>query len=180
MTANDATNDFTPSASTALVVRAADDRVDAFLTRVAGLSPEAWGRLDARGAKLRPDDPLARFSRASYLSRLVRGVPRELAVPVTFFFDLIGDIVSLVTGKERDATKRPEPLPTHADPDARRLHERWVALWEIAAAQPGGPGDALRLLKPALTGLVLRGLFSARALERIWEPVEGEIPLNSL
>ncbi len=169
-----------PVTTTAIVVREDSTRLDAFLARVAGLSPDDWGRLDALGARRKGGDPLARVERARHEAWVMGKTPRELAVPARFLLDLVGDAVAIADGRYDEPTKRPRELPPNVVGEPRLLHERLVSLWEIAAAQPGGPGDAMWVLRPALVGLAMRGRVSPRAFERMWAPLEPFIPFATL
>lgn len=160
-------------------VSAREALADRFLGRVAGLTPEEWGRLDAIAQREHAGDPLARWRHAR---RFVSGdVGGALAATVIAGLSLVVDVAGSVL-----VAVSPSRARALAAPRARRplrdvaLDRRLATLRDTARARAGGEGDATHILIVALVALWERHRLPRETFVRWYELVEPVIPLDSL
>jgi hypothetical protein len=157
---------------------------DRFLARVAALTPEQWGRLDAIGQRDAAGDPVARWRRARRVAAVAVETPWLESVVTAVA--LTGEVAMDVAGALRDAWRPPAPAPSRValrrqpTPESRALGERLETLRDTARARAGGQGDAGRVLTWGLLALWQRPHVAPETFARQYELVEPVIPIRSL
>lgn len=176
----------------------AEARAERFLARVAALTPEEWGRLDAIAQRQYAGDLLTRLERVQRTARMSdaawRQVPRSREAVVVMRSTQLLLVTTSIVRELRDWVLRHEREPWRwpprmrdgatASPQTQRILaalETWTdRLMTVAAAQPGGLGLATSLLCMALSVLLSGGPELMPLAAEIYEPVEPVIPFASL
>jgi hypothetical protein len=175
--------------------------VDAYLARVATLTPAEWGRLDAIGARLDGGTPFALLDRAyvdgaahGLWNFLPRGVATGAALGVrTAFWTALGGMMAYyaITDPSGERLARLEANQRrHAEElEARHpdTYGRTVSIRQLAAICAGARGGRSVLVSGAgkvlffgLLALQGRSSLSAPAFETAYALVEPVIPLRTL
>lgn len=172
----------TESTSTALVPAVPPSRAARLLDRVAALTPEEWGRLEAIGQRESARDLVGRLWRADAAGQTVgelaadAGAPRPLAVVLdalvtgtAFYAELGAELADALVAALRGERARRTPLPlvphalaTSDDPGAQRMTLDVTRLRGLAATQPGGAEGALACLVAAVVMLDVADLAAER------------------
>jgi len=159
-------------------------RADAFVARVAALTPAEWGRLDACGDRLSGSSVFARWERARVQGALLRIGRQKEGAPAgdVHVLELVVKTLAWMFGEgDARAVHRMPPLPDSAPPQARGLIDRFLAIRDLSARQPGGAeGNAPACLHYALLALTYRAMLPPASFNQLYGPVEPVIPFASL
>lgn len=164
-----------------------EQRFARFVDRVAMLSAEDWGRLDASCAHLDPRDPIGRWRWTRHRAAILHVIPALEVVATAFFAatgaaQLAGDALLGWTRAPRPLRwQLPAPPTDHPSPHYAALFARLAPLRRAIEAQPGRE-DALSstILQFAGLAILVGRLRDPDAIRRIYEPIEPVIPYASL
>ena len=162
-------------------------RAERFLARVAALTPEEWGRLDAVGQRLGGRDVVSRVERAAWIGRMIAAsLGRPEAAPVAAAFGLVAELAGDVVGLVRPRRARrgwPRRLPRPEgirSPEAEARFRYFDRLWAAVPPVGGAPAPALSALGPALVAIFMSTQRSGAAAMQLYAPVEPTIPFATL
>ena len=162
----------------------AERRGERFLKRVAGLSAEEWGRLDAAAQRLFARDPLSRWESARYLASFTAMVPAFEAAFTAFGIvsGLVADARRWLRGGPGRFDHRPsyEAAVRHEELADSALVRQLRALGGIRERGSHVSGAAWFVLDFSLVALHLHRGLAPDAFARLYAPGEPVIPFASL